>query len=194
MAIGQTIRHRGVRTSLLLAGLVAAFLLARFLGGSAGSHRAESTRQVALNQFLHRNLKGIAVGQEFPPVPVWAPTGDTASSIPELLPEGGVVFYVMSDCHACTTAVRILAQERILLGPSASAAVIVSSSDPSTLLASLPDGFPLPIWIDQQDLLLSEFGVRTTRTWFELDGDGRVISMGTLELESAVYRELLKRE
>ncbi|MEW5875294.1 MAG: hypothetical protein AB1752_08955 [Candidatus Zixiibacteriota bacterium] len=185
---------KALRTTILLLGLVGALLAARFQGGSIGTHRAESTRQAALNQFLHKNLKGVAVGQEFPAVPVWTPAGDSATTIPELLPGGGLVFYVMSDCHACTTAVRILAEERARLGNTGIPAVNVSSSNPADLLASLPDDFPIHVWIDQQDLLLSEYGVRTTRTYFKLDRAGRAISMGTLEFDPTDYRAILRRE
>jgi hypothetical protein len=81
------------------------------------------------------------------------------------------------------------------LGPASYPVVIISSSRPQLLIEALAKrGISVPLWCDQQDLLMREYKVLTTRSWFRLDGNGIVRAFGSASFDSLEYESILNRE
>ncbi|MEW5874852.1 MAG: hypothetical protein AB1752_06695 [Candidatus Zixiibacteriota bacterium] len=139
-------------------------------------------------------MRGISRGKPFPSLPVWTPDGSRGIEVLELLPEGGILFYVMAKCGSCVDAVAMLDSVAHSLGDNCPKVVVVTSANPDQLLEGLTGrGVTLPVWVDQQDLMSTEYNVRATRVWFRIGLDGRLEDVGVTEFNPAEYERLLRR-
>jgi len=169
-------------------------MLALTVGESVGRRRADDARIETLQSFLEDNMRGITRGAVFPGLPVWTPDGSRGAEVLELLPEGGILFYVMAKCGSCVDAVAMLDSVAQSLGDQCPKVIVVASANPDELLEALTTrGVKLPVWVDQQDLLSTEYHVRATRVWFRVGRDGRLEDVGVAEFDPAEYEDLLIR-
>jgi hypothetical protein len=113
--------------------------------------------------------------------------------LPDLVTSEALVFYVMAKCGSCVEAVAVLDSVANIMGDRALPVIVIASSEPHDLVAELQArGVRIPVWVDQEDRMLGEFNVRTTRTWFRITG-GALADMDTAEFDPAEYEVLLRR-
>jgi peroxiredoxin len=190
---------RKILTVLAAAAVVVAvFLAGSWLGSIYGEHRAQNAQQkqrVELDAFLKSHITGIEVGRPFPSVTLWTPDGSQGFEIPELLPEGGVVYLVSAGCKSCIDGLKAMQTARQALGDSALQAVAVVDSDAESVATLMAEnGIALPLYWDLEMEFLKRYNVRTARTYFVLAPSGVVQAMGTAGLETEEYERLLTGE
>jgi hypothetical protein len=161
--------------SVLLAGWAAGRLV-----GLLRVRASVATRQSQLDDYLKRNLQGIAEGQLFPDVMVRSVTTGKLAWVHPLLPEGGVVLFVAPECGSCAASVRDFQYAVDQLGPKAKPAIIVTGALADSLLIRVQDQqVRIPIYADMRETLRDDFHVTLSPVYFCLDADGRILRLGT---------------
>jgi hypothetical protein len=196
---GRALSVRKVVTALAVATVVVVvFLAGSWLGSVYGEHRAQNAQQkqrVGLDAFLKSKITGIEVGQPFPPVTLWTPDGSMGFPIPELLPEGGVVYLVSAGCKSCIDGLKALQTARQALGDSAPQVIAVVDSDAESVATLMAEnGIALPLYWDLEMEFLKRYNVRTTRTYFVLDADNRLTRMGSAGIDVEEYIAILSSQ
>jgi peroxiredoxin len=187
---------RKILTVLAAAAVVVAvFLAGSWLGSIYGEHRAQNAQQkqrVELDAFLKSHITGIEVGRPFPSVTLWTPDGSQGFEIPELLPEGGVVYLVSAGCKSCIDGLKAMQTARQALGDSALQAVAVVDSDAESVATLMAEnGIALPLYWDLEMQFYERYNVRTARTYFVLDADNRLTRMGSAGIAVDEYLAIL---
>jgi len=181
---------------LVIALTAAAFIgvvLVLQSGEWLGRQQATAAKTGALNSLLTENVHGWTTGQPPPRLSLWSPNGSVAAELPDLVTSEALLFYVMAKCGACVEAVAVLDSVANVMGDRALPVIVIASSEPHDLLAGLQArGVTIPVWVDQEDRMLGEYNIRTTRTWFRIT-DGVLVDMGTAEFNAAEYERILSR-
>lgn len=184
---------RGLVGVLVAMGMVATVILALKGGKWSGQREAVSVRTAGLDSFLIDSVRVWGISEPPPRFHLWTADGSHAAESSEIIPVDALVFYVAADCGSCVDAVAILDSVRNAMADRALPVVVIASSEAHDLMAGLlARGIRIPVWVDQEDRMLHEFNVRTTRTWFLIRG-GVLVRMGTAEFDPAQYERLLRR-
>ncbi|GAB4328952.1 MAG: hypothetical protein Kow0074_25160 [Candidatus Zixiibacteriota bacterium] len=133
---------KAVRLLGLGAILITAIVAGTMIGTVAGDWKAESRQRTlseSLDGYLERNLRGIEVGSLFPDVDLWHADGVTAARLSDLLPGGGVIFYVSTACETCVDAIELLVTAQATAGLRARRVVIVTDGDPGPMMRTLAE-------------------------------------------------------
>jgi peroxiredoxin len=140
-------------------------------------------------------LRGIEIGKPFPNIPLWTADGAKSTTLHDLLPDGGMVFYVSSVCESCIDAVAALNDAILAADGTIRSVALISDSKSETLAKTMNErGIVLPLYADLEDRLLGEHNVRTTRTFFVL-GQGWILNqMGTSGFQVQDYTPILDVE
>lgn len=171
------------RTAVLLAvaavGITAGIALGNLYSGTRAvmEARAEADQ---LQQHLETNIRGIATGQRFPEVPLWDAQGRFGYHLDQLLPDGGIVYYLAAECGSCYAALANLAQAKKILGVNALPIVVVVEGDPAMVVEYVADnGYELDIYQDAEKRFSEIHGVVAFPAFFRIDGSGLVREFGT---------------
>jgi hypothetical protein len=191
-------RARKLRGALLALGAIVVMGVVglwsgRMYGQYQNSQKAHEQQDI-MDGVLDHKAVGLDVGNAFPVLQVWSPSLDRAWYLPELLPQGGLVFYVQAQCAQCADAVTALARavESTELGDKH--VVVLTSSSPDEMMNALAErGVELPIYIDAEDLMFFKHHVEITRSYYKLDSDGIIVARGAAGFDPAEYAEILQR-
>lgn len=175
-----------VKRFTLVVGLILLVALGAFLGVSSGSayrswqnHKTEAARVEESNEYLRESLQGIAIGKPFPDIPLWSPDGRSTVTIGNLLPDGGVVYYIVLGCESCLDAVSSLEKVTSQREVSEARIVVIASGIPDEAQEFIrASGFGGRLFLDATNSLSVEYGVRSFPAYFCLDRDQSVLSFG----------------
>lgn len=168
-----------------------------FAGGKYSQLRSEAeaaSQNVELQSFLESHIQGIKVGGQFPEIPLWTRDGQYAADISTILPEGGLIFYIASECGSCYATIQSLEKA---LGVSESPkppVILVVKGDPSPVARFMADNnFKTPLYQDAEERLAKENGVSAFPAYFSLDRDLQVLSFGTTAKTVKQIQEVLAK-
>lgn len=197
-----------MRKWLVVAALiVAAGVLGVYLGDAIAERSVMERRSLlreSIQKRLESEISGIARGESFPQLTVWAPDGNASRSILDLIPDGGIVVLVSSGCQDCIEdilAIRDAARSKEL--PPGHIIILGNSSEDTRVLAAEMElaGVELPLYCDVPQSMHREYRVLTTPCYFVIDANGIVTDFGggrrtTGELERVVesFQQMSKQK
>lgn len=185
--------RRSVMAGFVVLGVGLLCLLALSGGKWIGRREGSAGVRTVMNEFLSRTARGFSVGAVAPSFLVGSVEGARVAEWTALLPQGGLLFYIIAGCDACEGAIRLLNREAVAMGKEARPALVILSPGSEDLLERLDaETLLVPIWIDYEDRMRLDHGIQTTRTWFRISESGTVESMGTIDLDESDYHEILK--
>lgn len=143
-------------------------------------HRSKVEQTAASTGFLSENLKGIAVGEAFPDVPLYSSVTKRSTLIPELLPHGGALIYISLECNSCLEVIELLRGEckaNPLLGSQI--VLILVGDRESAIQFAVDSESPFPYLVDSAKTLALEFGVVSFPSYFCIDSQYELVSYGS---------------
>lgn len=148
--------------------------------GDARAGLAASKRAVARSDNLKDMVEGISVGNPFPNIDLWTPSGDTARPLDDVLPNGGLLLYTAPTCGSCLDAAHALEAE-VKAGRISPNSIVVSDDCANTLEFEEKlrhEGIELGVYCDAPQALRSVHHVIHNPAHFLLDSAGVVRGMG----------------
>lgn len=169
-----------ILTVLLVAagGAVAGVITARAFKSWERS-RAEESLATSVTQLLNDSLREIAVGMEFPDIPLWSSDGRKPVLIRDLLPSGGLIYYIVLECESCwepLTELDRLASSSQFAGIDVLVIAVGEADRAQTLISETE--LTLPVILDMQKTLAVDYGVVAFPSYFCLDSNQVVRSLG----------------
>ena len=105
----------------------------------------------------------------FPSLPLWSADGKLAVLTDTLLPHGGIVLFVSSECESCHRPLLELQNALRNTGEPLDAGLVIAFGNPEPLRKFVEDnGIQLPVWYDTQNSLVEDYGVSAFPTMFKL--------------------------
>lgn len=174
--------------------LVLVYVLGSWLGSAYGRHQVLEERAKELQKletYLSERVVGIEVGERFPDIVVWSNDETSAFRLTDLLPDGGFLFFISSDCPTCAKALRALTITLADLGTNAPPTVLLTGSHSDRLTNSLTDiELGLPLYRDVEESLHRTHKMILARAYFVLDSSGVLLAMGTMESNPSSFHKL----
>lgn len=172
-----------MRLGLIYLGMVVIGVSAGVASGTSFRKWQRDTAARAktqeVNDFLAKSMSGIAIGTRFPDVPLWTPDGAKAATVVDVLPDGGVVYYIVLGCESCLEAVSNLQNAGGIAQSSAGRILVIASGIPTEAQEFIgKSGFAGLLMVDATNSLSIDYGVRAFPAYFCLDNQQRVVSFG----------------
>ena len=186
---------RWFKQGLLYAGIIiVAAVLGTALGDLNAARREKAQlaeKQKELQNYLKKNIQGIAVGTRFPEFTVWSSDSTTTAQTTALLAGAGVIVYLAADCQSCLDAVDNLHKAREDAGGNPVPVALLVSGNPEHLIAHMSkQGYDFPIYRDAEVKLLREHHVTAFPCFFKLTADAVVADFGAIKTGTGMFADV----
>lgn len=168
----NTMKRAAAYLAIITAGVVLGIASGR-LYSNWKIEAAISEKQNVVREALFNSLQGIEIGNEFPEVIVWTVDESETVTIDDILPAGGILYFIAADCYWCKDALIGLKGALASEGSSHFPVAIVAQGSPDVVRV-LESELGMKIFVDIQQTLSRDFGVVTFPTCFLIDRDHKL--------------------
>lgn len=138
------------------------------------------TRLPVNSTFVGTELREIEVGKAFPDIPLRSAPGNEPKLVRDVLPYGGVLYYISLGCGACREAIANVATGSSFEDPSIAPVVVIAIGDVEEAAKLIGETrLKYPVLVDIEQILATNYGVVMFPSYFCLDENQTIQSFGS---------------